>query len=372
MAQHQSPTFGHGIVRCESPNCGAEIPLMRSMWLCRKPNRKRAFSTIVVREEGVLPRVELEIYEPKSESEVASGTVANANATCVCCNAVLQSDRVRAQLVAQRGGADAVFDKHGNHIGGARMTAIVTIRPGEKGRQYRRPTETDYAAVYSAQEYVTEMLNGWERDGREGLCPVPDESLPPVGTLGFRVQRYGMLQWGDLFTARQKAALAICTHLLSNSGQALQLSLGKVSRHCNVISKWHTGSETVAGAFGMQTLPMSWDFPEMFPLVPYAGGLENAIEDVLAGIESIPDMPAIGTVQSADAANHPLPDQTAGVWFTDPPYYDAIPYADLSDFFLVWQKRIVPDNHFLLTLSGQKNSPLSERARNSTGRDENL
>ena len=191
---------------------------------------------------------------------------------------------------------------------------------------------------------------------------MPDEPLPPVGTLGFRVQRYGILQWGDLFTARQKAALTISTHLFSDSGQTLQLSLGKVARHCNVISKWHTGSETVAGAFGMQTLPMSWDFPEMFPLVPYAGGLENAIEDVLAGIEAIPDMPAIGTVQSADAVSHPLPDQTAGVWFTDPPYYDAIPYADLSDFFFVWLKRTAPDHPLLLNVSGQKNT-LSPKER---------
>ena len=125
---------------------------MRSMWLCKKPNRKRALKANAVRERGVPPRVEFEIFEPESDSEVAKGTIAHARATCVCCYAVLQPERVRAQLVAQKGGADAVFDKHGNRISGARMTAIVTIRPGEKGRHYRLPTEIDYAAVSSAQE----------------------------------------------------------------------------------------------------------------------------------------------------------------------------------------------------------------------------
>ena len=123
--------------------------------------------------------------------------MARARATCLCCRAVLPPDRVRSQLAAQRGGADAAFGQdRGNRVGGARMTAVVTLRPGEKGRHYRLPTDADYTAVRKAQERVKDLLDEWERDGRQGLCPVPDEPLPPIGTLGFRVQRYGMLQWG--------------------------------------------------------------------------------------------------------------------------------------------------------------------------------
>ena len=97
-------------VRCESPNCGAEIPLMRSLWLCNKPKRKWALRTSVVREVGAAPRVEFEIFAPESDREVAGGTVARAKATCLCCRAVLPPDRVRMQLAAQKGGADAIFD----------------------------------------------------------------------------------------------------------------------------------------------------------------------------------------------------------------------------------------------------------------------
>ena len=120
---------------------------------------------------------------------------------------MLPPERVRAQLAAERGGADVIFDEDGNRIGGARMTAVVTLKLGQTGRHYRLPMEADYEAVRKAQERLAEILDGWERKGKRGLCPVPDEPLPPIGTLGFRVQRYGMLQWGDLFTARQKVAL---------------------------------------------------------------------------------------------------------------------------------------------------------------------
>ena len=139
------------------------------------------------------------------------GTVARAKATCLCCNMVLPPDRVRAQLAEQRGGADAIFDAKGNRIGGARMLAVVTLRPGETGRHYRLPSDRDYQAVWNAQKRLKGILDKWERDGKKGLCPVPDEPTPPGGGSGagraFSVQKYGMMKFGDLFTARQKVAL---------------------------------------------------------------------------------------------------------------------------------------------------------------------
>jgi len=128
-------------VRCESPNCGAEIPLLRSLWLCKKAKLKRALCTKVVRPSGEVPREEFEIFEPLSEKEVAGGTVARAKASCLCCGTVLPPERVRAQLAAEKGGADTIFDAAGQRTGGARMTAVVTLRPGEQGRHYRLPTE---------------------------------------------------------------------------------------------------------------------------------------------------------------------------------------------------------------------------------------
>ncbi|GBD00299.1 hypothetical protein HRbin18_00004 [bacterium HR18] len=362
-------------VRCEAPGCGAEIPLVRSFWLAKKANRKRALRYRVI--GGQPPHVELEVFEPKSDEEVPPGTVTRARATCLCCGAVLPPERVRAQLAAQRGGADVIFDAEGNRTGGARLLAVVTLRPGEQGRHYRLPTEADYEAVWKAQQRLKAILDEWEQGGRQGLCPVPDEPLPPVGTLGFRVQRYGMLQWGDLFTARQQVALVTLARLVREfttgtksgpseavrEGVALQSAKGADGNSSG--ARWMAGYENPANTFGRQALPIVWDFCESSLYADARGVFLSGLDGVSEVIASWPrhaGSPSHGQVQPADAAEHPLPDETAHVWFTDPPYYDAVPYADLSDFFLVWLKRALP-GHALLRDPFDPGNPLTPKTR---------
>src|SRR5208282_2044384 len=100
-------------VVCESPNCGSEIPLARSFWLCKKASRLRALKYEVKRPKGKSPEIEFEVFQPKSEKEIPLGTVARGNATCPACERVLPVERVRIQLRQQRGGADVVFGKNG-------------------------------------------------------------------------------------------------------------------------------------------------------------------------------------------------------------------------------------------------------------------
>ena len=379
-------------VRCEAPDCGAEIPLMRSFWLCKKAKRKRALRHSVERSKGAPPRVVFEVFEPGTEQEVRGGTVTRAKATCLCCGAVLPPERVRTQLAAERGGADVKFDAGGNRIGGARMTAVVTLRPKEKGRHYRLPTDADYAAVREAQARVARMLEEWERGGKQGLCPVPDEPLPPIGTLGFRVQRYGMLQWRDLFTARQKVALVELAALVSDHshelgeasfqsgfdrgmepGQSSQdigesrvtkaLLIGRMSDFLVASARWKADAECPVQALSRHALPVVWDFAEACPGSNATGSVASQANRMADAIESV-GIPRrdVGQVQPADATHHPLPDQSAAVWFTDPPYYDAVPYADLSDFFLVWLKRTLP-GHPLLHDPFDSSNPLSPKIR---------
>ena len=106
---------------------------------------------------------------------------------------------------------------------------------------------------------------------------------------------------------------------------------------------------------------MVWDYSESNPFSEFTGGYEGALGWVANVIESWPKSD-LGQIQSADATAHPLPDEAAGVWFTDPPYYDAIPYSDLSDFFLVWLKRALPD-HPLLRDPFDPDNPLSPKDR---------
>lgn len=355
-------------VRCESPNCGAEIPLMRSFWLCKKPNRKKALQLKVVKAEGTPPSVEFEIFEPKSDRDVRGGTVTRARATCPCCNTVLPPERVRAQLSSQRGGADVIFDNDGKRVGGARMLAVVTLYQGIQGRHYRLPTEQDYEAVWKAKKRLSAILDEWERGGRKGLCPVPDESLPPIGTLGFRVQRYGMLQWGDLFTVRQKMAITTLIRALPTGDTAafrplLAFAVSKQSDFNSSLSRWANHMEKSVATFGRQALPILWDWGEVVPTSNASGAFDVAVDWIANAAATIQEMCQLkGQVQIADACESPLPDETSGLWFTDPPYYDAIPYSDLSDYFLVWLKRSMPGT-LLLGDPYDSNNPLSPKTR---------
>ena len=337
-------------VRCESPNCGAEIPLMRSLWLCKKANRKRALRTTVMRPRGQTPQVELEIFEPASDREVAGRTVARAKASCLCCGTVLPPDRVRAQLSAQKGGADTIFDSSGNRPGGARRTAAVTLRPGEKGRHYRLPTDADYAAVRRAQERLGEVLSAWERGGRQGPCPVPDEEVSLNELRRISVPLYGMKAWGDLFTARQSVALSALGALCAAQDrpgvhECLGLALDGVADRNASLATWRpqADQEKVENVFRRQALPMVWDYGEAIPLSDSTGSFSDRVEVLAKAVSSMEFLrESSSQVQSADATDHPLPDEAAGVWFTDPPYYDAVPYAHLADFFFVWLKRALP------------------------------
>ena len=411
-------------VRCEASGCGAEIPIYKTPWLSKKnASRARFFKekadgscrALLVNGNQRKGPVTFRIArgegseEPRKGFTELKGTKAkgnNANVICPCCDAVLpgskRNPRVQTQLVAQRGGADVVFDENGQRTGGARLLAVVTLRPGEKGRHYRLPTDADYAAVHRAQAQVARILAEWERGGRQGLCPVPSEPLPPVGTLGFRVQRYGMLLWGDLFTARQKAALVDLLNTLPSShgrlahpsepmapprkgstpgntdhrpasgggdhsiphdgvlskhvfaadkrsvglASALACAFNRVSMSNMSCTRWNAVAEKMQHTFGRQALPIVWDFAEVAITAEAPGNWKSGYK-LIADVVDVAVSTTRGQIQPADATHHPLPDQSASVWFTDPPYYDAVPYADLSDFFLVWLKRALPDHPLL-------------------------
>ncbi len=356
-------------VRCEAPNCGAEIPLLRSFWLCRKPKRKRALRYRVECRQDAPPVAHFEVFAPRTDDEVTVGTVARARATCLCCGTVLPPERVRSQLAAQRGGADVVFDADGRRAGGARMTTVVTLRPGETGRHYRLPTDADYAPVRRAQERMAGILDEWKRGGRQGPCPVPDEPLPPIGALGFRVQRYGMIQWGDLFTVRQKAALAELGRVVSRVESSFAarlvsaLSISRLADIANCLCRWENTKHQVRNLFTRQVIPVVWDFAEASFVGAQAGDHSTTLSTMVRVVDQFASGKLeLGQVQCTDATDHPLPDQSASVWFTDPPYYDAVPYADLSDLFLVWLKRTLPD-HPLLQDPFDPDNPLSPKAR---------
>jgi putative DNA methylase len=333
-------------VRCEAPNCGAEIPLIRSFWLCKKASRRRALRHRVVRPPGAMPQVVFEIFEPKAEMDVPVGTVSRAKASCICCGAVLAPGRVRAQLTAQRGGADVVFDTDGQREGGARLIAVVVLGPGEDGRYYRAPNDQDYAAVAKAHSRLSELMRTDEGGDEGRLSAVPSETISLDEIRRISLPIYGVVTWGDVFTARQKVALAtlVRAHRETAGPQALALAIGKFADTNSTVCTWQIDPPRLRATFGRQALPMTWDFAEASPLGAAAGNYELCVQAISEVVERLtPSGPA--SVQCANAGDHPLPAESSDLWFTDPPYYDAVPYAHLSDFFYVWLRRALNAQH---------------------------
>jgi putative DNA methylase len=327
-------------IRCEGPGCGAEVPLAGLLWLSRKTKQMVALHYQGDRKQK---RVLFEVFEPQSEEEVQPPIVRRFAATCPLCGYTTPYKQVREQLRARSGGTRD-----------ARMVAVITLKPNGS-RSFRLATEEDVAAAQRAAEELARR-----QGGHTGPLPlVPNESLPPDGTLGFRVNKYGMNTWGDLLMSRQALALSTFARLvqeayqqmLAESGDAafaravatcLALTASKTATYLASTSFYHP-------TFGMQQpflgsgMPMKPDFAEANPLMPkLVGGFEYALEQVAQVMERDGAQGLkVGTVQQGSATAIPLPDQSVPYVVTDPPYYDAVPYAALSDFCYVWLKRIV-------------------------------
>ena len=340
-------------VRCEAPKCGAEIPLMRSFWLCKKEKRKRALRHRVVRTGNASPRVEFEVFEPNADKEVHAGTVTHAKATCVCCGTVLPPKRVRAQLATQKGGADVVFDESGHRTGGARMTVVVTLRPGQMGRQYRLSTAADYDAVRRAQERVARIVGEWEREGKSGLCPVPNEPTPVGGGSGagraFSLWTYGVKTFTNFHNARQAIALERLCALLRGGcfGEEIVLAIGKLSDLANAFCEWEPIAECPRHVLSNGRIKPSWDYAEGVPTGESSGSFLVCARNLASGVDSVDGIAEVASLHLLAAQDSTLADESTDIWFTDPPYYDAIPYSDLSDFCFVWLRRVLTEEHLL-------------------------
>jgi len=175
------------------------------------------------------------------------------------------------------------------------------------------------------------------------------------------VQNYGVLHWADIYTPRQSLTLASIARLVRLAGENAQkqvgeargaviqsllgLCLNRLIGRVNALCWWRSQAdqEKIEVAFSGQTVPMKWDFAEACPLTGGTAGWDDSYAPPVRAIE---DLASIGlregAVVQSNADHHPLPDDAAQAFVTDPPYYDAVPYAALSDFFYVWLKRTMP------------------------------
>jgi len=345
-------------IPCQNPSCRAEIPLMRQFWLAKKEKENKKSEKKVSLYPYVQGKaVEFKIvgtgYEKMPEDfDPEKGTVSRAIAVCPVCGSTVDDKTTRKLF--QTGEAEQ------------RMVAVVLHKPGEKGKRYRLATDRDLEIFNSAERYLEEKRAKLREEW--GIDPVPDEELPPKETLGFRVQRYGMLKWGDLFNSRQKLALItfiekvkLAHKKMINNGYNIEyakaligylsLVISRAVPFYSTLTRWEPMRQTPANVFGRQALPMMWDFIDINPFSGVTGSIKQnsewTIEVIshLSGILSIniEDTLMMHQVRQASATELPYPDGYFDAVFTDPPYYDNVPYSYLSDFFYVWLKRSIGD-----------------------------
>jgi putative DNA methylase len=322
----------------KSPNpafANVDVPLVTTFMLGTKPNRQVFVEPIL---DAKSYRFAVRVGNPENPDAVKRGTKSGTSGSsflCLMSGAPMPFDYLRGEAKAGRMG----------------MRLMATVAEGPRGRIYFSPT--------SEMELIARI------DEPEDL---PDADLPEKA-LGFRVQEYGMTRWRKLFTPRQLVGLSTLADLVEETRQRilsdtagsafdtkaysdavsvyLGLSVGRVSDYCSTICTWANNPqmEIVRGTFARQALPMTWDFAEANIFGLSTGSLDILINWVSKVIGRLPTCTR-GFATQGDAtvlASAPIDP----VICTDPPYYDNIGYADLSDFFYLWLRRalrrIVPD-----------------------------
>lgn len=325
-------------IQCEGPTCGADVVLTSKFHLSRRG--ERSIGLRLAGWNGPTPRFAIAEGSLRSFPEP---TVRRGAATCLRCAYTIPVERVREQLTARSGGAPSAL-----------LVAVAIGAPSGE-RLFRTPTGEDYAALDAASRAVNEL----EQEDRDGLSELPNEPLPPIGTLGFRVQRYGMVRWRDLFTPRQLLTITALVRLVRGAmpDDRLPNGLGVAVRSClalavdrlcdyqNTGCSWNPSGSALPHLFTRQALPIIWDYGEANPLASSSGSWAGAVEHVVRGLRNAHVDTQCADVGMASASQHPLPTDCAHLLVTDPPYYDAIPYADLSDFFYVWLRRMLATDH---------------------------
>ena len=308
-------------IPCPNPACGVQMPLLKTFQISKKKNNEHWIKPII---DHAAKRVSF-VVQKHGGGVLEGGTVNRNGAMCIACNNAVPLSYVREQA------------KVGNMS--EQMIAIVAEADGSRG--YASPTDEHIQAATSAEP-------AWKPIGNL-----------PVRALGFRVQRYGFTHWHQLFTERQLIALSTFSNLLvavrSQITQAgadndyadavctyLALAIGRAADMCSSFDRWHTSGEKVTGVFGRQAIPMIWDFAESNPFSDSTGNWMAHIKWIAKVVDRLPANVNSGAVHQADASTT-IHAQGGPVIVTDPPYYDNIGYADLSDFFYVWLRALLRD-----------------------------
>ena len=320
-------------VRCPNPAVPEHrVDLVRQTWLARKSGRAIALRAVVDR---VALTVRYEVIEATSASALGFDPGEGSRrgqATCRVCGATVTSEYVKAEGRAER-------------MGIAPLVAVV-LKASGRGRDYL-PVGT----------YPLPDDDECARRLAELPIDAPTEMLVANYSQAIIVPQYGLTRFRDLFTPRQLLTLCtlsagvrqiyhdMCADGMSDDRAAavatyLGIITSRLADYSSSLARWHTPDEKMINTFSRQALPMVWDFAETAPFGGASGDAATFVRFVANIIETLSALPSVRVIR-ASATSIPLPDASQDAVITDPPYYDNISYADLSDFFYVWLKRSV-------------------------------
>jgi len=322
----------------KSPNpafAHVDVPLVSTFMLSTKKGKEAYVEPVV---DGDSYRFTVKIGAPPDPEAAKLGTTAGKRAAfrCLMSDVPVTYDHIR---------------KQGQSVGmGSRLMAIVA--EGDRGRVYLTPT-ADQVAI------AAEARPEWE-----------PENLLPDNPRDFKTPNYGMTTFGDLFTPRQLVALTTFSDLVTEARERarrdaleaglpddgvplrdggtgalafaeavsvyLAMGVSRLADRSSTICGWDNGYTKIRNTFGRQALPMVWDFAEGNSFSDSTGNFADLLEWVVKFLLEAPAS-ATGIAVQEDAAVQGSSD--GKIASTDPPYYDNIGYADLSDFFYVWLRR---------------------------------
>jgi adenine-specific DNA methylase len=323
----------------ECKNCRNALPLLKSQWLCRKSNSnkkdKRIRLTIEAKNKaGVVFGIERGVPKDIDRSKT-NGTMSRSGATCPCCGTTMTMADLRAEGKAGR------LDQM--------MTAVVV--DGPNGKEYRLPTDGEKTTAERAENELGSLYE-------EIPFGLPEEPTPhPAGrnNNSSSLPLYGLTEWKSVFTNRQLLALgtfvkkcrevrdvlpkhgykeewveAICSYI--------SVTISKLADRCSVLCNWDTGYEKINHTFDRYVLPVTWDYSEVNPFSGSTGSYDGSIDWVARVVNHTTDASYGEAKALCQSATQEMPKDMDAI-ITDPPYYSAIMYADIMNFFYIWLRR---------------------------------
>src|SRR6266851_1572533 len=341
-------------VPCPNPTCGATVPLATQTWLRKKEGNYIAsqmtpdHDTKKVRFKRVQsPTLQGLGFDPEAGSK-------RGNVVCPFCGAIATAGYAKEQ--GQKGNINR------------QLMAVVFTQQDVQGKTYLAGNNVESllennSTIQSQIDIICDQFN----------LNLPTEAVPQYLT-GGTCYPYGMTRFIDLFTPRQLLALLTFTAEVHHAyatmleeglepGQAaaittyLGLMVDRLADYNSTICHWHNTRELIGNTYARQALPMMWDFVEVNPFGGGSGSVTGALGWILESVQSLVTYDQPAYVYRASANQLPFEGKILDAVITDPPYYDNVSYADLSDFFYVWLKRSIGflyPEHFSTPLTPKK------------------